>query len=48
MERAEGTGLDWTHRRLHYLLTNENYTGDCLANKTTGLAGGHSLSKKYF
>ena len=45
MERAEGTGLDWTHRRLHYLLTNENYTGDCLANKTTGLAGGQTVDK---
>lgn len=36
MERKEGTGLDWTYRRLHYLLTNENYTGICLTNRYVG------------
>lgn len=39
MERAEGTGLDWTQRRLGYLLTNENYTGSCLTNKYVSTTG---------
>lgn len=33
MERVERTGVDWTHRRLRYMLTNVNYTGDCLTNR---------------
>lgn len=31
--------MRWLARRLRYLLTNINYTGDCLTNKTVTLAG---------
>lgn len=39
LEEQEGTGVTWRARRIRYMLTNINYTGDCLTNKTVTVAG---------
>lgn len=33
IEEEEQTGMIWSMKRLKYLLSNVNYTGDCLTNK---------------
>ncbi len=40
LEQAEGTGRNWTYQKLRYLLTNPNYTGDCLTNRYIAVPGG--------
>lgn len=34
MENNEGTGIEWTQRRIYAMLTSEVYIGDILTNKT--------------
>ena len=45
MEKADGTRLNWTQRRLGYLLTNGNYTGDCLTNRYVAKADRHQVKR---
>ena len=45
MEKADGTGLNWTQRRLGYLLTNGNYTGDCLTNRYVAKTDRHQVKR---